>query len=644
MIPKLALLATLAILATGCISPRPLKGGKALTTATHAGAVAQTLVQGDNPSQPSNQSQETLRVRTYTLPPGSRIEEPRLQTDAAGHNWTNVQNIIVSAPTPVIDREESHATTELGAAQKDTARDVAAKLSSLKSITWVGLALFVFGLTSLFWLPLKTIIGSTTTSAAIAAGGLALIILPTLLVGNELLILAGVSLAVGGWFLAHRHGHLRGQLAAATQRPSPPSARPSPTLSTHHRNTHSSHSPARSASNSNTSNSHTPKTKTKNPMPPLTEPQTTEVTTLLSQVSTSLDQVKDLRAAVKTLQENGDRLTDQLADTRRMLLSRSHPSVKPLPGLVSDECAAHIGSIFIAHCARSNRLETLSSSQAHRDALAGAAASTLGLTTRAALTTGDVPLPTQYGREIRELISQFGVARANMAPYPIGLGVAKPPRMGARPTFGSVAMSAAMPDLSPGFTFASLESHKIGGVVRLPRELDEQSIVPMGQFLAGYGAIEFARAEDRFAFLADGGPTFDMIKGVVQVARDNTRTVILTAGKTKPSDATLDDFRNLRTKVNKAALSGRMWLGAAARRPASRAPHPFPLRSAVPRSHTPPLRGMAGLGPLRAVATQAGWTAPHPAPCAVSLFGLRHRGSPPAPGQRLPTRQRTAFP
>ena len=30
------------------------------------------------------------------------------------------------------------------------------------------------------------------------------------IVGNELLILGGVALAVGGWFLAHRHGRLQG--------------------------------------------------------------------------------------------------------------------------------------------------------------------------------------------------------------------------------------------------------------------------------------------------------------------------------------------------------------------------------------------------------------------------------------------------
>ena len=106
--------------------------------------------------------------------------------------------------------------------------------------------------------------------------------------------------------------------------------------------------------------------------------------------------------------------------------------------------------------------------------------------------------------------------------------------------------------------FASLESHKIGGIVRLPREIDEQSIVPMGQFLARYGAVEFARAEDTWGFLADGSGTYESVRGVVQIARDEGRTQTLASTKTKPSDATLDDFRALRRQVNKAALNGRL--------------------------------------------------------------------------------------
>jgi HK97 family phage major capsid protein len=119
-------------------------------------------------------------------------------------------------------------------------------------------------------------------------------------------------------------------------------------------------------------------------------------------------------------------------------------------------------------------------------------------------------------------------------------------------------MSGNFPEKSPTITFASLESHKLGGIIRLPREIDEQSIIAMGNFLARYSAVEFARAEDTWGFLANGQSTYENIKGVVQIARDNTKTVILAATKTKPSDATLDDFRALRRQVNKAALSGRL--------------------------------------------------------------------------------------
>jgi len=39
-------------------------------------------------------------------------------------------------------------------------------------------------------------------------------VLPSLVVGNELLILGGVAAAVGLWFFAHRHGQLRGLVDA----------------------------------------------------------------------------------------------------------------------------------------------------------------------------------------------------------------------------------------------------------------------------------------------------------------------------------------------------------------------------------------------------------------------------------------------
>ena len=245
----------LALAVTGCVGPRPLKGGKAVVTRTPGGSVQQTLTQSENPAQATKQDQETIKVRTYTVPAGSRIEqaqmwegerprEPKLpgttgdvraRRDAGlpgqrppstlppsplGYggqgNPPLSTSIALSAPMQVMEREETRERTELGAAQKDMAREVGAKLASLKGIVWVGVGLFIFGLASLVYPPLKVIIGSVTTSAAVVAGGLCLMVLPNLIVGNELLILGGVAVAVGGWFLAHRHGQLSGIVAAST--------------------------------------------------------------------------------------------------------------------------------------------------------------------------------------------------------------------------------------------------------------------------------------------------------------------------------------------------------------------------------------------------------------------------------------------
>lgn len=261
---------------------------------------------------------------------------------------------------------------------------------------------------------------------------------------------------------------------------------------------------------------------------------------------------------ITALKTTANDLTTKLADFQKQRKMTSSLRSMRRSGEVSDECAMAIGAHFILHCERSDKLAAFCSVPSQRDALLTMARNHLGLDVKAALTTTDIPLPVSYGSEIRELISEFGVVRRKMFPYPIGMGTARPARMGTRPAFGSIAMSGEFTEKSPTFTFASLESHKLGGIVRLPRELDEQSIVSMGQFLARYGAVEFARAEDTWGFLADGTATYESIKGVAQIAVDNGKLVTLAAGKTKPSDATLANFQALRRQVNKAALSGQL--------------------------------------------------------------------------------------
>ena len=192
------MLIDLAVIAAAgfCPAAQWRRSRAAMPPRATSAALSQTVVQGDNPAQASRQDQETVKTRSYTVPAGSRLEETHVTATDIGVTVTNVQAVVVSAPMPVVEHEETRAKTELGAAQKDTARELSAKLASLKGIVWVGVVMFLFGLASMFYPPLQAIIGSVTTSVAILVGGIALMVLPSLIVGNELLILGGVGAAV----------------------------------------------------------------------------------------------------------------------------------------------------------------------------------------------------------------------------------------------------------------------------------------------------------------------------------------------------------------------------------------------------------------------------------------------------------------
>lgn len=122
-----------------------------------------------------------------------------------------VQNYERTTDSSGVTTEKVH--TKIGAAQKDVAREMAAKLGSLRPVMWVGILLVLFGIAS-FHPYLKPIVGSVTTSVIITVAGLGMIVLPSLIVGNEILILGvGVGAVVLYWF-SHRHGKLQGLVDA----------------------------------------------------------------------------------------------------------------------------------------------------------------------------------------------------------------------------------------------------------------------------------------------------------------------------------------------------------------------------------------------------------------------------------------------
>jgi hypothetical protein len=214
---KSLVLSSMLILLVGCAT-RPLRPGTATikSAAPATGAqFASELKQPENPAQSAAQNFERTTETSLPLPVGTKVAERIITRERPDAPFiVTEKTIVLPAPAVQTTRTVEKAGTTIGAAQKDTARELGAKLASLKGVVWVGVLMFGFGIATLFYPPLRAIVGSVTTSLAITVGGVALMILPTLVVGNELLILGGVALAVGGWFLAHRHGQLRGLVDA----------------------------------------------------------------------------------------------------------------------------------------------------------------------------------------------------------------------------------------------------------------------------------------------------------------------------------------------------------------------------------------------------------------------------------------------
>ncbi len=138
-------------------------------------------------------------------------ENPKTGSSQAYERTTETEVIPTNAPAGTILHSKSteKSVTTVGASQKDETRGMMAKLASLKFVVWIGVAVFLFGIASAFYPPLKLIVGSVTTSAACCAAGLALIVLPSFIVGHEILILAVAGGGVGIYWFAHRHGCLR---------------------------------------------------------------------------------------------------------------------------------------------------------------------------------------------------------------------------------------------------------------------------------------------------------------------------------------------------------------------------------------------------------------------------------------------------
>jgi HK97 family phage major capsid protein len=223
----------------------------------------------------------------------------------------------------------------------------------------------------------------------------------------------------------------------------------------------------------------------------------------------------------------------------------------PRPGYVSEDCARHLGGLVLLMGLKGGQI----ASGKMRDFAESNIKDILGVEARTALTSSDIPLPVGYQGDVVELVGMWGLARQYATVFPLGDGVIKLPRLKTDPTFGLIAGSGTVTEKSPQTEWVTFTAEKFGGLVRLPSEMDEDSIVPIGQFLARYVARQMAYVEDYQVFRSTGAASGinGTAEGLTKNVVTNSKTTAST-GLGSPSEFTITHFRTLRTICDAAAL------------------------------------------------------------------------------------------
>lgn len=271
------------------------------------------------------------------------------------------------------------------------------------------------------------------------------------------------------------------------------------------------------------------------------------------------EQLKGLPASFKTVNDLVDKIKGDMETIRRAQLASkqngqfARREVNGQPA-VSDDCAKHLGALAIAAAHRQGKLEILGGQQ--REMIYGIARDFLGeAELKTALSASDIPLPVEYSGQVVELVAMYGQARKYGTVFPLGAGSVKLPKLTTDTTFGLLAQSTAITEKSPAVAWVTFTPEKFGGLIRLPTELDEDSIVSIGQFIARYAARNIARAEDHNFFVGTGAASGanGTAEGLTKsVATDSKTLVTGTLGS--PSEMTLTHLRNVRAKPDAATL------------------------------------------------------------------------------------------
>ena len=258
----------------------------------------------------------------------------------------------------------------------------------------------------------------------------------------------------------------------------------------------------------------------------------------IEQLKTTIEEVIDRRC--REYGKDVDGLKVELREMQRKLLRGYSEDTKTVPGRISERSARCFGLLGYA----------VAGSEMHKEWARKALESEFGFNLRA-MSEGDpgsagVLVPDEAARELIRLVNEYGVFRRDVRVWPMkGSRTSIPKRRGGLTVYDIEEAGTLTPsDLT--FDLLRLQVTKMGTLAVMSRELDEGSIVAMGELVAEEVAMAFTESEDDQGFNGDGSATYFGTIGIIPAltAIASNKSVIAAAGNAW-SEVTLANVLNM---------------------------------------------------------------------------------------------------
>jgi len=185
-----------------------------------------------------------------------------------------------------------------------------------------------------------------------------------------------------------------------------------------------------------------------------------------------------------------------------------------------------------------------------------------GVETRAMGTTtntlGGFLVPEVLETTIIALREERGVARREANVMPMGSDVVIVPRRSSGVTAYYVAENSEITASDAGWDSVTLTARKLAVLNRMSREINDDAVVNLADYLATEIAYAFADAEDKALFLGDGTSTYGNIVGLKSALLAGSKYEAI-AGNTAFSTLDFLDFENMVGKLPLYARANAKW-------------------------------------------------------------------------------------